>query len=77
MVIVPMPQKNEEKASIEKKTRNFFKSQSPFRGAKVGFFLSPRASIVGESSEFFQVLYRGGKQSLKQNEEIWGKYDEI
>ena len=34
VVIVPMPQKNEEKASIEEKARNFSKSQNLFRGGQ-------------------------------------------
>jgi len=45
VVTVPKPQKNEEKASIEGKAHNFYKSQSLFRGAKVGIFPSPRAHI--------------------------------
>ena len=53
MVVAPKSQENEEKASTEGIARDFSKSQNLFRGAKVGIFPSPSASIVGESSEFF------------------------
>ena len=43
------------KASLERESSEFFKSQSIYRGGELGIFLDPKASVERESSEFFQV----------------------
>ena len=52
-------------------------SQDLFRRAKVGIFLSPRASIKGESSEFFlsPKAYLGASGKLKRYGKNMTKYE--
>jgi len=53
------------KASSEGKVRNYPKSQDLYRGAELGIFLSPKASLERERSEFFQVqelISEGGRR---------------
>jgi len=72
------------KASLERKRSKLeiFLSQSLYRGGELRIFPSPRAHIGGRERSELEIFptpkaYIGGGQSLRKNEEIWGKYDEI